>query len=296
MGNTRDIKKRMRAVANIRRITRTMQMIATSKFARAQQASVASRPYTESIFALVAKLSGAGVGEGHPLLSQPDAQAPELTLVISAERGLCGPYNGTIIRTALKHIRQTQHTVLEIIGKKGVNALRFNGFTEFKQHSHFGDKPRYEDIERLANDYIERFVRGEISAVRIVYMKYISAGRQIPTVLQLLPFSQPQNTENQSADAQGQAKGAGFTEIYEFSPDADSLLDFLLPAAVKAVLFQSFNDAIVSEHIARMVAMKSATDNAGKMGNTLKRQFNRMRQAQITTELTEIISGAAALE
>ncbi|MFG0246729.1 MAG: ATP synthase F1 subunit gamma [Phycisphaerales bacterium JB052] len=288
MGNTRDIKKRMKAVGNIKRITRTMQMIATSKFARAQQASVASRPYTESLFGLVAKLSAAGVGEENPLLNQLNPDAPELTLVISAERGLCGPYNGTILRTSLRHLRATSDTKLEVVGKKGATALRFNGYQDFKHLPAFGDKPAYEDVERLAADYIERFANGEISAVRIVFMKYISAGKQEPTVLQLLPFSTPENTE--------QADASEYNDIYEFSPDAESLLDFLLPAAVKAVLFQCFNDAIVSEHIARMVAMKAATDNAGKMGHSLKRQFNRMRQAQITTELTEIISGAAALE
>lgn len=288
MGNTRDIKKRMRAVGNIKRITRTMQMIATSKFSRAQQASVASRPYTESLFGLVAKLSAAGVGEGNPLLTQPNPDAPELTLVISAERGLCGPYNGSILRTSLKHLRANEGSLLEVVGKKGSAALRFNGYKDFKHHPPFGDKPQYEDIERLANDFIARFTNGEVSAVRVVYMKYISAGKQEPTVLQLLPFSTPEAGE--------QTNSSGFTDVYAFSPDAESLLEYLVPSAVKAVLFQCFNDAIVSEHIARMVAMKAATDNAGKMGNALKRQFNRMRQAQITTELTEIISGAAALE
>jgi F-type H+-transporting ATPase subunit gamma len=291
MGNTQDIKKRINAVANIKRITRTMQMIATSKFARAQTASVASRPYTESIFGLVAKLGDAGVGEGNPLLSQPNPDAPELTLVISADRGLCGPYNGTITRTALTHLKAltNQNAILEVVGKKGAGALKFNGFTNFTLHTQFGDKPTYEEVERLATTYIDRFVAGEISAVRIVYMKYFSAGKQRPTVLQLLPFSTPESTESEDSKH-------GFTDAYEFSPDADSLLEHLLPAAIKAVTFQCFNDAVVSEHIARMVAMKSATDNAGKMGNLLKRKFNRMRQAQITTELTEIISGAAALE
>ena len=282
----------MNAVNNIKRITRTMQMIATSKFARAQQASIASRPYTESIFGLVAKLNEAGVGEGHPLLSTPDADAPEITLVISADRGLCGPYNGSITRTALGHLKaQTnQNNILEVVGKKGAGALKFNGFTNFTLHTHFGDKPTYEDIERLAQGYIDQFIAGEISAVRIVYMKYFSAGRQKPTVLQLLPFSTPES------ETSSESNSSSFSDVYDFSPDAESLLDYLLPSAVKAVTFQCFNDAIVSEHIARMVAMKAATDNAGKMGHLLKRQFNRMRQAQITTELTEIISGAAALE
>ena len=286
MGNSREIKNRMKAVGNIKRITRTMQMIATSKFAKAQQASVASKPYTESLFGLVAQLSAAGVGEGHPLLSEPTADAKELTLVISADRGLCGPYNGSITRTALNHLRTTTDSEIEVVGKKGANALKFNGLTGYKIHTQFGDKPQYAEIERLASEYIERFIAGEIAGVKVIYMRYISAGRQVPEVMQLLPFSAPESEE----------KSTGTNEVYEFSPDADSLLDHLLPAAVKAVLFQAFNDAIVSEHIARMIAMKAATDNAGKMGSALKRKFNRARQAQITTELTEIISGAAALE
>lgn len=291
MGNARDIKKRMNAVGNIKRITRTMQMIATSKFAKAQQSSVASRPYTDTLFGLVAQLAGSGVGEGHPLLTEPVAEGNELTLMISADRGLCGPYNGTMVRTTLKHLKGDSaagNGLIEVVGKKGASALKFNGYTDFVHHTHIGDKPAYEDVERLAERFTQMFVDGEVSGVRVVYMKYFSAGRQKPEVLQLLPFSAP--------EVSGEEATTGMSEVYEFSPDADSLLDTLLPAAVKAVLFQCFNDAVVSEHIARMVAMKAATDNAGKMGGLLKREFNRVRQTQITTELTEIISGAAALE
>lgn len=291
MGKSREIKKRMKAVGNIKRITRTMQMIATSKFAKAQQASVASKPYTQALFGLVGQLNAAGVGEGHPLLSKAQGDAPELTLIISADRGLCGPYNGSIVRTALAHLRNSPKAAsgpIEVVGKKGATTLKFNGYTGFTHHTHIGDKPRYEDIERMAQAFIDAFSAGKVSAVRVIYMKYISAGRQTPEVLQLLPFAPPEQA--------AESTGAGKQDIYEFSPDADELLDSILPAAVKAVLFQCFNDAIVSEHIARMVAMKAATDNAGKMGNALRRQFNRARQAQITTELTEIISGAAALE
>jgi F-type H+-transporting ATPase subunit gamma len=291
MGKSREIKVRMKAVGNIKRITRTMQMIATSKFARAQQASVASKPYTEALFGLVGQLANAGAAAGHPLLNPPEAGGNELTLIISADRGLCGPYNGTIVRTALGHLRAHPEAAkgrIEVIGKKGANTLRFNGYTDFVHHTHIGDKPRYEDVERLAQAFIDAFTRGEVAAVRVVYMKYVSAGRQVPEVLQLLPFSPPQ--------IEGDAVETAYNDIYEFSPSAAELLDTILPAAVKAVLYQAFNDAVVSEHIARMVAMKAATDNAGKMGNALRRQFNRARQAQITTELTEIISGAAALE
>jgi F-type H+-transporting ATPase subunit gamma len=291
MGNARDIKKRMNAVGNIKRITRTMQMIATSKFAKAQQSSVASRPYTDTLFGLVAQLAGSGVGEGNPLLAEPTADANELTLMISADRGLCGPYNGTMVRTTLKHLKGSSaagNGQIEVVGKKGAGALKFNGYKDFTHHTHIGDKPAYEDVERLAERFTQMFIDGEVSAVRVVYMKYFSAGRQKPEILQLLPFSAP--------EVSGEEEAKGMSDVYEFSPDADSLLETLLPAAVKAVLFQCFNDAVVSEHIARMVAMKAATDNAGKMGGLLKREFNRVRQTQITTELTEIISGAAALE
>ncbi|MCL4221964.1 MAG: ATP synthase F1 subunit gamma [Phycisphaerales bacterium] len=293
MGKSREIKKRMKAVGNIRRITRTMQMIATSKFAKAQQTATASKPYTAALADLVSELAARTKESSHPLLGGSESRTGrEVTLIITSDRGLCGPYNGNIIRTAMRHLRTHEPAArgrIEVVGKKGANVLRFNNFPLAAHHMQFGDKPRYEEVERLARDYIERFTRGEIDAVRVIYMRYISAGQQRPEILQLVPFDR----------SRGGAAAVGgkshLHALYEFSPSAEELLDTLLPAAVKAVLFQAFNDAIVSEHVARMVAMKSATDNAGKMRKRLQRQYNRARQAQITTELTEIISGAAAL-
>lgn len=289
MGKSREIKTRIKAVKNIQRITRTMQMIATSKFSKAQQAATSSKPYTEGLFDLVAQLASAAGDIEHPLLETQGSAMPELTLVITSDRGLCGPYNANIIRTALNHFRGNSAAMtgpVEVVGKKGLTPLRFNGVEISTHHTQFGDKPRYEDVNELAERYMDLFARGEISAVRVVSMKYYSAGRQAPEVTQVLPFS---------SDALEQADASGPSLPYEFTPDAEELLGSLVPAAVKAVLFQIFNDAIVSEHVARMVAMKAATDNAGKMGKSLKTQFNRARQAQITTELTEIVSVAAAL-
>jgi len=294
MGKSREILKRMKAVGNIRRITRTMQMIATSKFARAQQAATASKPYTGALLDLVSELASK-VDEGaHPLLGGGTARSGrEATLIITSDRGLCGPYNGNLIRMGMKHLRSSEaarNGVIEVVGKKGATALRFNDFDVAANHTQFGDKPTYEEVERLGQRYIEMFARGEIDAVRVVYMRYISAGRQKPEILQLVPF------DASAVESSEQKNAAKRDALYEFSPEAEVLLGDLLPAAVKAVLFQCFNDAIVSEHVARMVAMKSATDNAGKMRKALQRKFNRARQSQITTELTEIISGAAALE
>jgi F-type H+-transporting ATPase subunit gamma len=289
MAKTREIKKRIKAVGNIRRITKTMQMIATSKFARAQQRAMATKPYTSGIFDLVTELAATAGNITHPLIAGPAGGArgaPELLLIVTSDRGLCGPYNGSVLRTAMAHVRSAAaERSVELVGKKGASFCKFNGINVAKSHS-FGDKPEYEQVEALAQDYITRFTAGEISSVRIAYMRYISAGKQAAEVLQLLPLKPPAS----------KAPQAGPKVEYEFSPGADELLDGLLPATVKATLFQVFNDAIVSEHVARMVAMKAATDNAGKMGKLLTRKYNRARQAQITTELTEIISGAAALE
>jgi len=289
MGKSREIKKRMKAVGNIRRITRTMQMIATSKFARAQQASIAGRPYTDALFGLVGELASGEAAAEHPLLRRSAEGGNELTLVITSDRGLCGPYNGSIVRTSIRHLREhpaASDGTLEVVGKKGVAAMKF-AKRKVNNHLTLGDKPSYQAVEQIAQRYIDRFVAGEVSAVRVVYMRFFSAGRQAPEILQLLPFEQPQ---------QSGATGGGSNQQYEFSPSPEALLDRLVPAAVKATLFQCVKDAIVSEHVARMVAMKAATDNAGKMRNRLKRDYNRARQAQITTELTEIISGAAALD
>lgn len=294
MGKSREIKKRMKAVGNIRRITKTMQMIATSKFARAQQRAVASKPYTAALFDLVGKLASAAGDVSHPLIgAKPGPDAKMLTLVITSDRGLCGPYNGAILRKMMEYFRATsgaREGLIELVGKKGLATLKFNKINVATHHTHFGDKPSYEDVEKLAQTYIDRFIRGEISGVKVIYMRFVSAGKQTPEIKQLLPF-----VSEAPAGGEGKEAGAGSAQPFEFSPSPRELMDDLLPAALKAALFQSFNDAIVSEHVARMVAMKAATDNAGKMGKRLSRAYNRARQAQITTELTEIISGAAAL-
>ncbi|MBY0260838.1 MAG: ATP synthase F1 subunit gamma, partial [Phycisphaerales bacterium] len=271
---------------------------------RAQKAATATKPFTEGVFELVRQIAdnlgggSGGAGEiSHPLISGPagvdTAAAKKVTLIITSDRGLCGPYNGSILRTAMARFRNDPAAKpgaggeVGIAGRKGASFLKFNNVPTTRQHA-IGDKPEYAAIERLAQGYIERFIAGEISSVHVVYMRFISAGRQKPEVMQLLPLQPPP-----AAAVAGESKQP---VQYEFSPAGPELLDSLLPMAIKSMLMQAVNDAIVSEHIARMVAMKSATDNAGKMGKRLTRSYNRARQAQITTELTEIISGAAALE
>ncbi len=292
MARIREIKKRIGAVQTIQRITRTMQMIATSKFTAAQQRSAASKPYTDHVSRLVTEVLAAAGDFEHPLIDGPAEPAGrERLLVISSNRGLCGAYNGNVLRTALAHVRGLQGREIEVdletSGKKAVAFFRFQRMDIAQRHM-FGDEPPYDRVEQLAQRYLDEFSEGRLDAVRVVSMHFIRNSRQVPQVMQLLPL--------QSATGESEAADAGAQALYEFSPSAEGLLGELLPMAVKTALFQAFLEAVVSEQIMRMVAMKAATENASELRKILGRRFNRARQTQITTELMEVISGAAALE
>lgn len=295
MGQIREIKKRMVAVKNIERITKTMQMIATAKFTNALARAKATKPYSEKIRELVAAVARAAGDVDHPLITGPsESPGRELLLVIVSDRGLAGAYNTNVLRRAVEEIRairgRGRQVTLEVSGKKAVGYFRFAGFPIDARHTEFGDKPPVEAVHRLAERYIEAFEAGRYDAVRVAHMRFVSNARQVPEVVQLLPLTPPTEASEGAAGS-----GAGSHGLYHFSPSAADLLSELLPATVKTALFQAFNDAVVSEHIMRMVAMKAATDNAKGLGKSLKRDFNRARQAQITTELMEVIGGAAAV-
>lgn len=293
MANRRVLVKRRKAVRNIRKITRTMQLIATARFQAAFNRAVATRPYTEKLAELVADLSRAAGDVDHPLL-KTHADVPRSALVVlTSDRGLAGGYNANVLRTALTHVDQqaAQGAPAEVhmVGKKGIAYFKFLRRAITDQTSGIGDRPRFEQVEPIANALIDRFVRGEIASAHVAYMKFVSAGQQRPVVVQLLPL-QPEAPKDAAADA----RPARNIE-YEFSPDPRQLLDELLPATVRIRLFQAFNDAAVSEQVARMVAMKAATDAAGDMIKALTREYNRARQTQITMELLDIVGGANAL-
>ena len=296
--NIREIKGRMKAVGNIQRITKTMQLIASARFQAMQKKATQSQAYTERLGSMVGELAGALAGDGditHPLIEKPATPTGRVrVLVITSERGLCGAYNGNVMRKALTHVRDEvglDNVELDVDGKKGQAFCKFNRVS-IDRPLNVGDQPAYADVEKLAQGYIDEFIAGTVDAVRVVYMKFETMSRQTPTVQTLLPLEPP------AADAAAASAGSSSStqSVYEFSPDPAELMDKLLPATVKTTLFQCFNDATVSEQLARMVAMKSATDAAGKQKTSLKRQFNRARQTAITTELSEIIAGAAALE
>lgn len=288
---TRDIKGRIKAVGNIKRITKTMQMIATARFQAMQKRATEAQAYTRRIGEVVSELAAnlGSTGEvSHPLLSAPKPPVGrQLVLVISSNRGLCGGYNANLLRAAMTQIRGKDNVDLEIVGKKASGYFKFAGVPVQAFHSHISDKPDYADVERLAEAYMHAFTEGRYDSVKVVYTAFVSMSKQEARIAQLLPLEPPK--------AEAATKAVGPETIYDFSPEPEALLGELLPITVKTSLFQFFNEASVSEQLARMVAMKAATDAAGKMQKNLKRKFNRARQASITTELSEIIAGAAAL-
>lgn len=285
MAKPRAILKRRKAVSNIAKITRTMQLIATAKFKRAMDRAVAARPYTDRLTRLIADLSAAAGDFQHPLL---DAREPKrvAVLAIASNRGLCGGYNSNVTRQVMNLRRELAKRELpyemHVSGKKLAAQLVFQGATVDQRYLQFEDRPTFAQVDEVAAPLIQRYVAGELDEVHVVYTKFESASRQSAVVERVLPLERP---------AAGEA-----TREFEYHPDAATILSDLLPRSLRLHMFQAFLDAAVSEQVARMVAMKSATDNASEMIRDLTMLYNRSRQTLITTELSEIIGGTAALE
>ena len=269
-----------------------MQLIATARFQAALNRTTSTRPYAEKLAQLVADLSGVAEDVDHRLLRTPEDTAQSALITITSNRGLCGAYNVNVLRTALAHLDESKQqgidTDVHMVGKKGIAYFRFLHRPMVEKMTHIGDTPRFEHVEPIANALMHRFGEGEIGSAYVAYMKFHSVSRQRPTVMQLLPLTQKPAGE-------GEEGAVGIGPDYELSPDPQGLLDELLPATVRVQLFQCFTDAAVSEQLARMVAMKAATDAAGDMITTLTRQYNRARQTQITMELLDIVGGANAM-
>ncbi len=292
MANARAILKRRKAVQNIHKITRTMQLIATARFQKAFNRTVSSKPYTEKITHLVSNLSHYGEVR-HPLLVVPETVEKIDLLIITSNRGLCGGYNSNILHTAHRFIDERQKAgqsvSIDVVGKKGISHLKFLGMN-VEQTYLLPDVAPYRKVEQIAGRYIERFGSGQTQAVAVAYMQFISTSKQRPTVMQLLPM---EIDESEQIYKPGEAPEH---YAYEFLPSPAEIMDELIPEAVRVALYQCFMDASVSEEVARMVSMKAATDNSEEMIKHLTRQANKARQSQITAELSELISGAEALK
>jgi F-type H+-transporting ATPase subunit gamma len=299
MASTRALVSRRKAVRNIRKITRTMELIATARFKKAMDRATEASAFTAKIAELAADLTAAVKNVSHPLLQAREEVKHSLLLVLTSNRGLCGGYNAGILREATHRIRaiQTEGVTLhlELSGKRGITFFRYQGIRGEQNFTQFEDKPTYQEVEVLGDRYLAAFIAGKLDRVEVAYMKFHNAARQEPVVETLLPLSAAAPPVRRRGGGEAPPPTAQPVE-YEFLPSAGDILEELLPASFKVRLFKCFLDAAVSEQIARRVTMKAATENADEMIKNLTREYNRARQAQITKEIAEVIGGAAALE
>jgi F-type H+-transporting ATPase subunit gamma len=300
MAKARAIVKRRKSVQNIRKITRTMELIATARFKKAFDRATEADAYTRKIAELVADLGTTDVEDSHPLLEVREPVKNEILLVLTSNRGLAGGYNGNVLRVATRAFADAQvegvNVSTEVAGKRGISFLKFRGFTLDATFTNFEDRPQFDEVDVLAERYIKKYVAGEIDKLEVAYTKFVSASRQVAVVETLLPMTKVGDAADTARHAKSEDSGAKTAVSYEFLPDARSILEEIVPVSFKVRLFKCFLDAAVSEQIARMIAMRGATENADEMVKSLTMLYNRARQAQITRELAEIIGGAAALE
>jgi F-type H+-transporting ATPase subunit gamma len=304
MANIRQLDKRRKSVRNIRKITRTMELIATARFKKAMDRAAAATDYTKRITQIVQDLGKSGTDVSHPLLQAHETVKAVDMLVLTANRGLCGGYNGSVVRAATQRRQEIQEQAdagqTLASGKRGISALRFAGIPLEKTYTEFEDQPSFDAVAKIADELITRYITGQVDRVDVAYTRFVSSSKQIAVVETLLPFAgievPAKDATKEAASAAGsKVEGSSIRDDYEFLPSAGAILEEVVPASFRARLFKCFLDAAVSEQIARMIAMKSATENAGDLIKSLSRTFNRARQSKITQEIMEIIGGVEAL-
>jgi F-type H+-transporting ATPase subunit gamma len=297
VANLRSLVKRRKAIRNIRKITKTMELIATARFKKALDRATEADAYTRKIAELASDLTKNAGEVSHPLLASRPVKKT-LVLVLTANRGLCGGYNGGILRAAMVKIRELKAANtpfdLEVSGKRGAAFFKFQQIPTTAAYTHFEDKPQFEEVDVVAQKLIDLYVSGSVDQVIVVYQKFYGIAKQLPQVETLLPLSSV-SVETIKKGPQPDAVVGPKTD-YEFMPDAAGILNELVPVALKVRLFKCFLDSAVGEQIARRVAMKAATENAGDLIKEVSRVYNRTRQANITKEISELIAGSEALK
>jgi F-type H+-transporting ATPase subunit gamma len=299
MANLKALKGRIGSVKSTQKITKAMKMVAAAKLRRAQDAAEAGRPYAERLAGVMSRLaSGVTVGPESPkLLAGTGKDDVHLMVVATSERGLAGAFNSNIVRAAVRRARELEQQgktlKFYLVGKKGravINRLFPGKIVHQVDQTHI-KTVSFDDALQVANDIMDRFEKGEFDVAHLFYAKFQSALVQIPTEKQLIPVEIPAASDEEKAEA----KSKGPIAAVEYEPDEQTILEALLPRNIAVLLFGAFQENAASEQGSRMTAMDNATRNAGEMINKLTIQYNRSRQAAITTELIEIIAGAEAL-
>jgi len=296
MAKPRELRRRIKSVQSTRKITKTMELVATSKLKRAQDRVVAARPYAAALAEVIGDLYAPELAERFPLLRQPSGKSGAhrrvALVVITANRGLCGAFNANLIREARHRIEQLEAEGvgidLHLIGKKGITYFRFAKRPAASQRTDIGDKPKAEHAAEIVGPLMAQFESGALDAVEVVFAQFKSAVSTPPTTLRILPIAPPRPAEG--------GRGRQRVANYILKPSAEAILEQLLPLYVRNQLYRALVETAAAFLGAQRTAMKNATDNAGEIIELLQRTYNRARQAQITQELAEIVGGAEALK
>jgi len=292
MASGKELRTKIKSVENTKKITKAMEMISVSKMRKAQERMRTARPYAEKIRGIASHLGQANPEYVHAYMKHSDGKAVGF-IVVTTDKGLCGGLNTNLLRAVTTQLRATQSagkTVQAVaIGSKGLGFLNRVGAKVISHVTHLGDKPHLEKLIGPVKVMLDAYANGELSAVYLCYNKFISTMAQQPTIDQLLPLS----ADKMEAETKASGTQHGWDYLYE--PDVQAVIDDLLVRYAEALVYQAVAENMASEHAARMVAMKAATDNAGNVIGELKLVYNKTRQAAITKELSEIVSGAAAI-
>jgi len=283
----REIKRKIKSTQNTKQITKAMEMVAASKLRRAQNAALASRPYSDKLKEVVASIATGGGSVKHPMLQSRDIKRSAY-LVISSDRGQAGGLNSNLLKKLVETIKSKHKSndefSLFVIGRKGYDYLKRRGFAIQQEVIGVPDSPTFSDIKQIASAAVKGFENGEFDELFVVYNRFINAISQVPTIKQMLPL-----------DASEFSKNEGPSADYEYEPSPEEVLNVLLPKYAETLVYSSLLENKASEFGARMTAMGNATKNATKMINELTLHYNRARQAAITQEISEIVGGANAL-
>jgi F-type H+-transporting ATPase subunit gamma len=289
MAKGRELKGRIKSVENTRKITRTMEMVATSKMKRAQDRVVAARPYATALADVISSLYSSDLAERFPLLRQPAERRRVALIVLTSNRGLAGAFNANLIKEARARLieleRSGAQVDVHVIGKKGLGYFKYVGRELATQRTDVTDRPTAQNAAEIVDTLMDEYVAGRLDGVYVTYSKFNSVLSTPPTTDQVLPVTPP-TAKN----------GTGTQRDYLLFPNAEAILTELLPSYVRNAVYRALVETAAGEQAARRTAMKNATDNAGDILNVLRRTYNRARQAQITQEIAEIVGGAAALQ
>ena len=288
MAKGRELKGRIKTTENTRKITRTMEMVATSKMKRALDRVVAARPYAGALAEVMSSLYAPDLAERFPLLRQPGQERRAAVILLTSNRGLAGAFNANLIREARNTIARLEGAGtavdVHVVGRKGIGYFKYIGRELATARADVGDRPSAQNASELVDTLVDAFARGSVDAVYVIYARFVSALTTPPTTQRVLPVEPPQ------------AGKSATRRDYLLFPSAEAILGELLPAYVRNAIYRALVETAAAEQAARRTAMKNATDNAGEMLNILRRTYNRARQANITQEIAEIVGGAAALQ